>query len=98
MKATAFYAIDPRTLANDGLSTNNNTQAATTPATTQGAATVTGLNRDEMYVALTGNFGALKLGSPNSIGLGVAGDASPLGTAMASCNFCDHLRHQLQDW
>jgi predicted porin len=84
MKATAFYAIDPRTLANDGLSTTNNTQAATTPATTQGAATVTGLNRDEMYVALTGNFGALKLGSPNSIGLGVAGDASPLGTAMGS--------------
>jgi hypothetical protein len=83
LKATAFYAFDPRSLANDSLSTTNNTQG-TAGATNQVGATVTGLARDEMYVALTGGFGALKLGSPNSIGLGTQGDSSPLGTAMGS--------------
>jgi predicted porin len=70
-------------LANDSLSTTNNTQG-TAGATNQVGATVTGLARDEMYVALTGGFGALKLGSPNSIGLGTQGDSSPLGTGVGS--------------
>jgi predicted porin len=83
LKATAFYAFDPRTLANDSLSTTNNSQG-TAGADNQVGATVTGLARDEMYVALAGGFGSLKLGSPNSIGLDVQGNSSPLGTATGS--------------
>jgi predicted porin len=42
------------------------------------------MNRNEAFIALTSPVGVLRLGSPNSIGLGVAGDASPLGTASGS--------------
>ncbi len=78
MKATAFYAFDPRSLANDSLST---TAAA---AGSADKLTVTGLARDEIYVSLAGNFGNVRLGSPNSIGLEATGASSPLGTATGS--------------
>jgi len=63
LKATANYAVDPRSLSNDALGNtlNNNTGAT--------ANTTTGLSRDELFVGLSGSFGNIRLGSPNSIGL-----------------------------
>ncbi len=98
MKATAQYNFDPRTLSNDSLGVTNNNSTSVTAATaavTGGAAatpgsalaqgnTVTGLARDEVFVGLSGGFGNLRLGAPNSIGLGVHGVSSPLGTGIGS--------------
>ncbi len=82
LKATAQYNFDPRTLANDsGAVTNNSAANNTTGAL---GATFTGLQRDEMFVGLSGGFGNLRLGSPNSIGLGAHGDSSPLGTGIGA--------------
>ena len=63
MKATAQYNFDPRTLANDALGNTLNSATAPTLNTT------TGLSRDELFVGLSGGFGNIRLGSPNSIGL-----------------------------
>jgi len=83
LKATAQYNFDPRTLANDsGAVTNAPAGALYTPGTT--GATFTGLQRDEMFVGLSGGFGNIRLGSPNSIGLGAHGDSSPLGTGIGA--------------
>ena len=78
LKATAFYAFDPRTLANDSFA---GTFAANDKAQKN---VLTGLARDEIYVGISGNFGNLRLGSPNSIGLETTGASSPLGTATGS--------------
>jgi len=82
MKATAQYNFDPRSLANDSLSVTNNTPA--TPATNAAAAAATGLARDELFVGLSGGFGNIRLGSPNSIGLNAWQPSSPLGTGIGS--------------
>jgi predicted porin len=82
MKATAQYNFDPRSLANDSLSVTNNTPA--TPATNAAAATATGLARDELFVGLSGGFGNIRLGSPNSIGLNAWQPSSSLGTGIGS--------------
>lgn len=65
MRATAQYNFDPRSLANDA--TANTLNGADTSAKL--ANTTTGLSRDEMFIGLTGGFGEIRLGSPNSIGL-----------------------------
>ena len=78
MKATAQYNFDPRSLANDSLGVTNNVGTATT----QLAATPTGLARDELFVGLSGGFGNIRLGSPNSIGLNAWQPSSPLGTGI----------------
>jgi predicted porin len=84
-KATVSYGLDPRPLANDSLSTTNNTQAAgISSTTTQGAAVATGLARDAVFVGLEGAYGNVRLGSPNSLGLEVQGNSSPLGTGAGS--------------
>ena len=67
MRATAQYNFDPRSLANDAYSVTNNTAATTSTGAI--AATTTGLSRDELFVGLSGGFGNIRLGSPNSIGL-----------------------------
>ena len=67
LKATAQYNFDPRSLANDAYAVTNNTAATT--STGADAATATGLSRDELFVGLSGGFGNIRLGSPNSIGL-----------------------------
>jgi predicted porin len=77
MRAQAFYAIDPRTLANDSYTVTHASSSVTTNV-------VTGLARHEMFVHLAGSFGNVRLGSPNSIGLNVQGDSSPMGTATGS--------------
>jgi predicted porin len=95
MKASVRYALDPRTFANDNLVVTNNTGAsgasttAAAPAYTAGATgslanTTTGMARDEAYISLSGGFGDVKLGSPNSIGLTSFLGASPLGTGVGS--------------
>ncbi len=48
------------------------------------AIAATGLARDAAFVGLEGKMGNIRLGSPNSIGLEVAGDSSPLGTGVGS--------------
>jgi predicted porin len=42
------------------------------------------LGRDEVFLGLSGSFGNLRLGSPNSIGLGAYLATSPLGTGIGS--------------
>jgi len=81
LKAKAHYGLDPRTLSNDSLS-NTGAQAAGTSGAY--ANTTTGLARDEVFVGLAGNYGEIKLGAPNSIGLNVFQAASPLGTGVGS--------------
>ncbi len=80
MKATAQYNFDPRSLANDSLGVTNNVGTATT----QLAATPTGLARDELFIGLSGGFGNIRLGSPNSIGLNAWQPSSSLGTGIGS--------------
>ncbi len=78
MKATAQYNFDPRSLANDSLA--NTLNSATAPT----ANTTTGLARDELFVGLSGGFGNVRLGSPNSLGLAAHSTSSPLGTGIGS--------------
>ena len=44
--------------------------------------TATGLSRDELFVGIAGNFGNIRLGSPNSIGLNTFQVGSPAGTGI----------------
>ena len=81
LKAKAHYGLDPRTLSNDSLS---NTGAQAAGSSGAYANTTTGLARDEVFVGLAGNYGEIKLGAPNSIGLNVFQAASPLGTGVGS--------------
>ena len=80
MRATAQYNFDPRTLANDAI---GNTLNGSTDVTKL-ANTTTGLSRDELFVGLSGGFGNIRLGSPNSIGLNAWQPSSPLGTGIGS--------------
>jgi len=90
-KITAFYGIDPRTMAND--STTSTNQVGST-STSPNAVTVTGLLRHEAYVQASGDFGTVKLGAPNSIGLNVAGDSTPMGTSIGS-GYSGHSNTQM---
>ena len=78
---TAFFGLDPRSIADNGLGSTNNVGSA---ATSPNAVTATGLARHEVYVQTTGAFGTIKLGAPNSIALNVVGDATPMGTGVGS--------------
>jgi predicted porin len=78
MKATAKYGIDPRAVANDGAALTNSADATPTKNT------MTAFSKDELFVGLQGGFGNIRLGSPNSIGLGVHLDSSPLGTGIGA--------------
>jgi predicted porin len=91
----AHYGLDPRSLSNDAmtLTLQGNGNATSTATTTQTPGTVgqatsntlTGLNRDEVYVGLAStSTGEIRLGAPNSIGLNVFQAASPLGTGVGS--------------
>jgi predicted porin len=80
-KITAFYGLDPRTLANDSLSSTNTIGSTTTGAN---AVTVTGLARHEAYVQASGGFGSIKVGAPNAPSLDANGIGNPLGTGVGS--------------
>jgi hypothetical protein len=87
MKVTAFYGMDPRTLANDSYSVTNNSATGTNAAPAAGnsvGVAATGLARHDAYVGIDGAFGTVRLGSPNSIGLAINADSSPLGTGVGS--------------
>ncbi len=81
---TVRYGLDPRSLSNDGMAVTNNTAQSGSATTNALANTATGLNRDELFVGISGGFGNLRLGSPNSIGLNSFQVASPLGTGVGS--------------
>ena len=86
LKATAQYNFDPRSLANDAYAVTNNTAATTSTGAV--AATATGLSRDELFVGLSGAFGNIRLGSPNSIGLNAwqvssSGGGTGIGTGFS---------------
>jgi predicted porin len=85
-KITAKYGLDPRGLANDSLAVTNNTTSAVTAGERAAAPanTTTGLARDEAFIGISGGFGNLRLGAPNSIGLNSFQVASPLGTGVGS--------------
>jgi len=76
LKATAKYGLDPRALID-----NNTKSGAKTLAADGGYAS---LNRDEAFVGLSGGFGTVKLGSPNSLGLEAFLATSPAGTGIGS--------------
>jgi len=80
-KITAFYGLDPRTFSNDGTGSTNVVASTTTGAN---AVTVTGIGRHEVYVQASGDFGSLKLGSPNAMSLDANGVGNPLGTGIGS--------------
>jgi len=85
LKATAMFELDPRSLVNDSLGLH--AIAATTAITTGVAVlnqTVTGLGAHEAFVSLSGGFGEVKMGRPNSQSLAVSGVSSPLGTGIGS--------------
>jgi predicted porin len=83
-KVQVHYGLDPRSLANDAFTVTNN-QVNTTTANAPVSTTVTGLSRDELYIAFdSASAGKLMLGAPNSLGLDTHGVASPLGTGIGS--------------
>jgi Gram-negative porin len=90
MKITGQYNLDPRTLANDSYSVTSNTGSVAGAATGTVASvagqsnTAVGLARDEVFVGISGGFGNLRLGAPNSIGLNSFQVGSPLGTGIGS--------------
>jgi predicted porin len=99
LKITGQYNLDPRTLANDSYSVTNNRSTVAAPGSTgtlnvattanigrAGAQsnTAVGLARDEVFVGISGGFGNLRLGAPNSIGLNSFQVGSPLGTGIGS--------------
>ena len=53
-------------------------------ANDNGAAATNTFGRDELFVGLSGGFGNIRLGSPNSIGVTTFLAASPLGTGIGS--------------
>jgi len=79
-KATVQYGIDPRKFARD------QTTETTITADKKGQ-----LFSDETFVGLAGAMGNVRLGSPNSIGLGAFGTGSPLGTGVGSSYGYNHL-------
>lgn len=81
MKVTAHYGLDPRTLANDSLGVSN-ANSAVAPAYLGN--TATGLARDEAFIGISGGFGEIRIGAPNSISLNTHQAASPLGTGIGS--------------
>jgi len=84
MKATAQYNFDPRSLANDATANTLNGANGADATAGKTANTNTGLSRDELFVGLSGGFGNIRLGSPNSIGLNAWQPSSPLGTGIGS--------------
>lgn len=82
MRVTAKYGLDPRTLTNDNISVTNSTGANGASATLGN--TTTGLGRDEAFVGISGAFGNLRIGAPNSIGLNSFQVSSFLGTGIGS--------------
>ncbi len=69
MQARVFYEIDPR-----GMFNNNGLYG------TQALGN-SGLQRHQMFVELSGAFGSIKLGSPNSASLSAWNAGTPFGTA-----------------
>ncbi len=69
MRSTVRYEIDPRTMFNNG--------GLYTGLQPLGGA---GLGRHQMFIELAGGFGAVKLGSPNSISFGAWNAGTPFTT------------------
>jgi len=84
MKANVFYGLDPRSLINDSFAVTNNTGASGATAGKTLGNTATGLARDAAFIGLSGNFGNIRLGAPNALGLEAHGDSSPLGTGIGA--------------
>jgi predicted porin len=79
------YELDPRTLVNDGFAVTNSTRTDISGATTYApTAIATGIAKNEIFVGITGGFGSVKLGSPNTVGLDIHSMSSPLGTGIGS--------------
>jgi len=83
LKAIAQFEFDPRGLIDDGL-TVQHTSVSVTGATVSTSSTVKALGQHEMFIGLSGGFGYVQLGSPNSFSLTTIGASSPLGTGIGS--------------
>jgi len=85
MKATVQYEIDPRSAFNDKFAVAHASQGnAGSSGTSYVSSTLTGFATHEMFIGLSGGFGNIQLGAPNSPSLGVNGVSSPLGTGIGS--------------
>jgi len=85
LKAFGMYELDPRTLSDDSLGVNLQSNTfSTAGSTTSAVSTNTGLARGEAYVGLSGGFGMVKLGAINAPGQDAVGGASALGTGIGS--------------
>jgi len=86
MKLTAQYELDPRAIADDTATQvfNQNNSAANSANTPTTSSTLKMLGTHEIFVGLSGGFGNLQLGQPNSFGLTTHGASSPLGTGIGS--------------
>jgi len=83
LKVNAQFEFDPRTLIDDGLSLQHSSSAATANSIVT-TSTLRALGQHEMFVGLSGPFGYVQLGSPNSFSLTTSGTSSPLGTGIGS--------------
>lgn len=83
LKAIAQFEFDPRQLIDDGLTLQQVSTAAGTQ-TVGWASTMKGLGQHEMFIGLSGGFGYLQLGSPNTFSLDTNSASSPLGTGIGS--------------
>jgi len=88
MKVTAQFELDPRTLFDDNFGNNwgkNDADQSSNSATSQHVKnTLTGLGRHEVFLGISGGFGNVQLGSPNSFALAATGASSPLGTGIGA--------------
>jgi len=86
MKATVQLELDPRGIFNDGaIQTFTANESVTTAGTSvETKSTLKVLGTHEVFLGLSGAFGNLQLGQPNSFGLTTAGASSPLGTGIGS--------------
>jgi len=84
LKATVQYELDPRAITDDGATTVFGT------TDTQGSSTATVKSTQkyfathEIFVGISGGFGNLQLGQPNSFSLTTSGASSPLGTGIGA--------------
>lgn len=85
MKMTVQYEIDPRAVTDD---TATQVLAYNSVAVAGASVSVSSTNKwwgtHEIFVGLSGGFGNIQLGSPNSFSLTTHGASSPLGTGIGS--------------
>jgi len=85
MKVTAQFEFDPRGIIDDtATQVFVGNSAASQSVTAATASTLKMIANHEMFIGLSGGFGNLQLGMPNSFSLTTHGVSSPLGTGIGA--------------